>query len=92
MSVAARADAPVICSSDFGVRTVGVQRLLYQADVPLDHGEDVVEIVGHAGGQLADGLHLLGLAKLALQQSPLGDVLGQQQHVRLSAQGDRGEG
>ena len=28
----------------------------------LHEGEEVVEVVGHAGGELADGLHLLLLA------------------------------
>ena len=38
-----------------------------QAEVPLDNRQDVVEIVRHAGGELADGLHLLRLAQLLLQ-------------------------
>ena len=44
-----------------------------------DDGEQVVEIVGDAAGQLSDGLHLLGLAQLRLQ---LG-LRGQQQLVLL---------
>ena len=34
--------------------------------VALDDGQDVVKIVGHASGQLADGLELLGMAELGL--------------------------
>ena len=35
--------------------------------VAEDHGEDVVEVVGHAPRQRSDGLQLLGLAELLLQ-------------------------
>ena len=76
----------------FSARVGGLDLVLQQARVTLDDGEDVVEIVGDAGGQLADGLHLLGLAKLAFHQGTLGDVLGQQQRVGFSAEGDGGEG
>ena len=44
------------------------------ARVALDHREHVVEIVRDAGGQLADGLHLLRLAQLGFQVQPVGDV------------------
>jgi len=33
----------------------------------VDDGEDVVEIVRHTAGKLADGLHFLRLAELFLQ-------------------------
>ena len=48
--------------------------------VALDHREHVVEIVRDAGGQLADGLHLLRLAQLGLQVQPVGDVLDVAMH------------
>ena len=38
-----------------------------EGDVALNDGKDVVEIMGDAGGQLAEGLHLLGLAELRFQ-------------------------
>ena len=41
-----------------------------------DDGEKVVEIVRDAAGQLADRIHLLGLAKRLLGLPPLGDVDG----------------
>ena len=34
--------------------------------VAEDHAEEVVEVVGDAAGELADGLHLLGLEQLRL--------------------------
>ena len=48
----------------------------------LDDREDVVEIMGHACGQLADAFHLLRLEQLALQHKTFGNVLCQQQPVR----------
>jgi hypothetical protein len=39
--------------------------------------------VGHAGGQLTDGFHFLGLTQLSLQQSALRDILSQQQQMRF---------
>ena len=54
--------------------------------VPVDRGQEVVEVVGHAAGELADGLHLLGLVKLVvflgelqLHRMPVGDVVSVQQ-------------
>ena len=47
-----------------------------QLRVALDDGEDVVEIMRDAGGELADGLHFLRLAQLRLQVEPLGDFRG----------------
>ncbi len=45
-----------------------VDRHLGETD---DRGEDVVEVVGDAPGQGADGLHLVGLAELFLEAVPL---------------------
>ena len=39
-----------------------------------DDGENVVEVVGNAAGQLADGFHFLRLAQLGFELSLLGDV------------------
>ena len=46
-----------------------------QHDVAGDAGQDVVEVVGDAAGELADRLHLLGLAQLLLERAPLRHVL-----------------
>src|SRR6266852_9146552 len=42
----------------------------------LDGANDVVEVVGDAAGQLADGFKLLHLAELLFEGPPLGHVLG----------------
>ena len=44
------------------------------AHVAADDGEEIVEIVGDAAGQLADRFHFLGLAQLGLQPAALGHV------------------
>ena len=41
-----------------------------------DDGQQVVEVVGDAARQLADGVHLLRLPELLLERAPLGDVEG----------------
>ena len=56
---------------------VGAHLTLEQAAEAEDRGEQVVEVVSDAACQLADGLHLLGLAQLLLEAEPLGDVLGE---------------
>ena len=43
-----------------------------QLDVAEDRLQQVVEVVGDAAGQRADGLHLLRLAQLVFQAAPLG--------------------
>jgi hypothetical protein len=50
---------------------VAVQQLV---QAQLDGGQQVVEVVGHAAGQLADGLHLLRLGQLQLHLLLLGHV------------------
>ncbi len=45
-----------------------------QAGVAQDAGEQIIEIVGHAAGQHAQALQLLGLAKLLFDAAALGDV------------------
>ena len=44
-----------------------VQLLHGQLDVAKDHAQHVVEVVGHATRQPADGFHFLGLVKLAFE-------------------------
>ena len=43
-----------------------------QVDAADDHGEHIVEVVRDAAGQLADGFHLLDLAKLRLGRLAFG--------------------
>jgi hypothetical protein len=50
--------------------------------VPRDHGQEVVEVVRDAAGELADRLHLLGLPQPLLELAPLGDVA---QHEQVPA-------
>ena len=52
----------------------------------LNDGQDVVEIMGHPGGQLADGFHFLGLAELVFEGDLLGDVLRDGQEERFAVQ------
>ena len=52
----------------------------------VNDGEDVVEIVRDAAGELADGLHLLRLAQLLLQPPLRRDIAEQaEQQERLAA-------
>src|SRR3954451_23408487 len=44
------------------------------ADAAGDDGEDVVEVVGDAAGELTDRLHLLRLAELRLGGALLGEI------------------
>ena len=48
----------------------------HQFEVAADHLQEIVEIVRHAAGQVADGLHPLGPAKLILGILAFGDVAG----------------
>ena len=55
-----------------------------QRGMPLNDGENVVEIMRDTARELADGLHLLRLAQLFLQL-PLGcDIAKQAQHQQRS--------
>ena len=45
-----------------------------------DRGQHVVEVVGDAAGELADGVHLLLLAELIFERPLLGDVEGVDDH------------
>jgi len=44
---------------------------LRQLGVAADHLQDVVEIVGHAAGQLPQRVHLLGVAQCLAQAQPI---------------------
>jgi len=46
----------------------------HEIEIGLDHLQDVVEVMRHATGQLADGLHLLSLAQCRLVAQFLRDV------------------
>jgi hypothetical protein len=52
------------------VRHVAFERI----EIADDHAEQIVEIMRHAAREVADGFHLLGLAKLRLDGVPLGHV------------------
>ena len=67
VKAAARRAASEICFKAFAVERVAGAPGEQAIRIPLDDGEDVVEIVGDARGQLADGLQLLGMAELGLQ-------------------------
>src|SRR5882672_5445520 len=45
----------------------------------VDYRQDIIEIVSHAAGKLADALHLLGLAQLLFQPLLSSDVPEQRQ-------------
>ena len=57
-------------------RALGRQRFRDQVRLRQNHREQVVEVVGDAGGEPPDGLHLLGLLQGALEGALLGHVLG----------------
>src|SRR5580658_2839823 len=44
--------------------------------ISVDHHQEVVEVVGDATGEAADGIHFLGLAKLLFELTTVGDVFG----------------
>ena len=53
----------------------------------LDHGQEVVEIVRDAAGELAERLHLVGLAELVLGLGPFADL-----DLQLGIGADQGVG
>ena len=55
-------------------RVVGRQRFEDQVAIPVDDGEQVVEVVRHTSGEPADAFEFLRLSELALQVHPLRDV------------------
>jgi hypothetical protein len=56
-----------------------------RVQVAGDDGEQVVEVVGEAAGELADGFHLLGLDQGGLAGFLLGDVDGQHEKALHAA-------
>ena len=87
--LAARSAAMAICRTDSAEPCGrGPACAQQQAGMALDDGQDVVEIVGHAGGQLADRLHLLGLAQLGFEVEALGDVFGVAMHHLIGRDGE----
>src|ERR1700691_2554787 len=46
--------------------------------ISVDHHQEVVEVVGDATGEAADGIHFLCLAKLLFELTAVGDVFGDQ--------------
>ena len=70
------------------LRPVGRQGSQEQVAVARDDIQEVVEVVGHAGGELADGLELLGLQELRLEPLALGDVVGDDEPPGAAAELD----
>ena len=54
------------------------QLLQQDLGVSVDDHQQVVEVVGDAAGQAADGIHFLRLAKLLFELTAVGDVFGDQ--------------
>ena len=57
-------------------RIVRIEIRQQQLAEPENHGQQIVEVVGHAAGQPSDGFHLLRLLILLLQCVAFGDVQG----------------
>ena len=70
------------------------RRVAHQHQVAMadDRGQDVVEIVGDAAGELADDLHLGRLRDLALELGFLAIVLEQKQHRGIAEPAQAGDG
>src|SRR6202000_3204428 len=57
-----------------------------------DHGQDIIEVVRDAAGELAECFHFLGLADAVLRRDPVGEVANEsvEYHAVAAAQpGDR---
>lgn len=64
---------------NFMVHGAGRFQLLQQhLGVSVDHHQQIVEVVGYAAGEAADGVHLLRLSQLFFQLAPVGNVFGHQ--------------
>ena len=77
VSEAARSPASLMALTDSRIGSLGSSVESRMFTVAGNDGQQVVEVVGHAAGQLADRLHLLRLVELRLQRLLLGHVLGQ---------------
>ena len=60
-------------------RVLRGQRVEHEIAAAADGGQQVVEVVGHAGREPPDALHLLGLTELIFQVAALRDVAGHAQ-------------
>ena len=54
-----------VCAGPFG----------QHVQIADDHGQEIVEVVGDAAGQLADAFHLLRLGQLAFRHPAIGHIL-----------------
>ena len=59
---------------------------LHHRRVSEDDGKHVVEVVSNAGGEAADGFHLLRLAKFIFKTHTIGDVLKDKEMVGSAAE------
>ena len=91
VSEAERSPARVNFFHEVAVGIVGRHLLEEQVTVPLNDREQVIEVVGHAPGELTDRLHLLGLAELAFEASSLGQVQDEE-HSRIDDAVPKGSG
>ena len=55
-------------------RILWVDSLQRETSVPIDRGQQVVEVVGDAAGKLSNSFHLLRLAQLIFELLSFGDV------------------
>ena len=71
-----------------GAAFLAVDQIVEIAD---DHQQQVVEVVGETAGELAQGLHLLGMTQLVFELPLVGDVFGECKQVfgRAGLVGDR---
>ena len=61
----------------FGMQRMAEGELVeHDLGVSADDHEEIVEVVGDAAGEAADGFHFLGLAELVFENAALGDVFG----------------
>ena len=76
VSADARSAALRICFTSSLRGSVGIESLHDDLGIQPDHRQQIVEVVGDAAGESSDGVHLLRLAELLLEISPLGKVDG----------------
>ena len=61
----------------FGMQRMAEGELVeHDFGIAADDHEEIVEVVGDAAGEAADGFHFLGLAELVFEHAALGDVFG----------------
>ena len=86
INTAARSHALLAEAMNFcwrGLRII--ELLLQQRDIGRGDGQQIIEIMGDAGGQQGDGLDLLSLVELRLQGGMLGDCVARLRQRRLLA-------